>query len=528
MTLNDWFDRALSRLPNSKRSIYIALLLATVGAVALMAASGGRPAQYETATVTKGPMTLEVSASGTAEPPSTIELRFKASGRLVSRTARAGSKVAAGQVLARQDTAQTDSQIAQMRASLDLQKARLAQLLAGATEEDIAVSLSAVESARSSLESARRNVLTILRDTYLKADDAVHAQADTMFTNPRQSNAQLTFTTPNTQVENDVLGLRAQLETELAAWNTDSQSLSATSDLDAALQRTDQRLSLVADFLDKLASIINGQAFGRNGTLNQATLDGYRAAVSAARTSVSLASSNSTGAANSLATATSAVKSAQGQLELKTARPRDVDIAVYQTQIQQAEASLLQTQIQRADALVVAPVKGTVTGYDGEIGETVGPDRAVITMIPDGALQITVNISETKIANVQLGQIARITLDAFPGRQFEGKVTEINPAQTNIGGAVYYKSKVVFTNNDGDVRPGMTANLWINVVSKPQALHVPVTAVVSKSDGKFVNVLVDRKLEERRVETGITDSAGNIEIVSGLSSGDTVVIQKAR
>lgn len=80
---------------------------------------------YQLATVQKGDLVQEVSASGKVMPPETIELQFKNSGKITVLNAKVGKKAATGQLLAKQDTGVLDAQLAEMRAGIDVQKAKL-------------------------------------------------------------------------------------------------------------------------------------------------------------------------------------------------------------------------------------------------------------------------------------------------------------------------------------------------------------------------------------------------------------------
>jgi multidrug efflux pump subunit AcrA (membrane-fusion protein) len=123
-----------------------------------------------------------------------------------------------------------------------------------------------------------------------------------------------------------------------------------------------------------------------------------------------------------------------------------------------------------------------------------------------------------------VGQSVRITLDSFPGSlSWKGKVAEIDPAGTSIGGNVYYKTKIVFTEPDEQVKVGMTANVYIEIASREDALLVPISAVKTESGTRVVEVVRDGVAVSVPVTVGI-ESKGMVEIISGLTPGEQVAL----
>jgi hypothetical protein len=147
-----------------------------------------------------------------------------------------------------------------------------------------------------------------------------------------------------------------------------------------------------------------------------------------------------------------------------------------------------------------------------------------VSLAAGGALQIQLNVVEDKIVNVRVGQQARITFDAIGGEEFGGKVVTVEPVETIIGGAVYYRTTILFDKADERIRSGMTANVWIKTAVSADALFVPASAVQSKDGKKIVQTLVAGQVVKKEVSVGIENDAGMIEIVSGLSEGDQIIL----
>lgn len=478
---------------------------------------------YTLAAVKRGDIVQEVSASGKVESPTQIDLRFKGSGKLTFLNARVGERVSAGKLLAKQDATQLDAQVKEMQAGIDLQKAKLSQLLSGASPEDVSISETAVFNAQLSLLDAKKNIIDRLQGAYAKSDDAIRAKSDQLFDNPRTSHPQLLFSFPyDMQLEATVEEERVHIETALIEWATNLEAVSMESDLVLTTTLAKKNTAQVKAFLMNEALVVN--ALTPSSKITQTTIDKWKTDISTARTNLDTAMSNLLLAEENLQMKVSALRIAENQLVLKTAPARSSDIAVYQAQIAQAEASLARTEAQRKDLMISAPVTSMVTNVRGEIGEVIGADVVIVSLAAGGALQIQLNVVEDKIVNVRVGQQVRITFDAIEGEEFSGKVVTIEPVETIIGGAVYYRTTILFEKTDERIRSGMTANVWIKTAISADALFVPASAVQSKDGKRTIQTLVAGQAIKKEVSIGIENDAGMIEIVSGLSEGDQVIL----
>jgi RND family efflux transporter MFP subunit len=225
-----------------------------------------------------------------------------------------------------------------------------------------------------------------------------------------------------------------------------------------------------------------------------------------------------------IASQKSAIAQAQAQLDLTSASSTGNDIAVAQAGVAQAQANVAEIEAQIKDLEIVAPSDGIVTATNGTVGEVVTPDIPVVSIMPQGVLQVKVNVSEDNIVGVALGQTARIELDAFPsGTEFAGTVSEIDPAQTVIGGAIYYQTTLLFDQNYPGIKPGMTANVWIDTGYATSTLIVPASAITQNGASSSVQLYQNGSVTTRAVTTGLKDQNGMVEITSGLAQGDRVV-----
>ncbi|MBT4542151.1 MAG: hypothetical protein HOC34_04305, partial [Candidatus Magasanikbacteria bacterium] len=154
-------------------------------------------------------------------------------------------------------------------------------------------------------------------------------------------------------------------------------------------------------------------------------------------------------------------------------------------------------------------------------------NQEVITLI-SSQLTIEVDVSESDIAKVSIGDNVNITLDAFGDDTiFNGSVVSVEPGETEISGVIYYKTDIVLEEiTEVDVRSGMTANIDIITNMKEQALTVPQRAIIKKDGKQIVRILTNEKTGEffeREVVSGIRGDAGQTEIISGIEEGEKII-----
>jgi len=267
---------------------------------------------------------------------------------------------------------------------------------------------------------------------------------------------------------------------------------------------------------------------------NQTNLDSAQAAVDSAESSLSsaekalmttqaAANSKINSAKNAVKSAEGSLKQAQDQLALKKAGPRPSEISLYQSQVREAQASVNLIASQVNDSTLIAPRAGIITQVNGEVGELITPAVVFASIITSDNFEIKANISEVDIAKVKIGDPVKITFDALGlDEKFEGTVTEIDPAQTEVAGVIYYKTTIFSTGDSKIIKPGMTANLDIVTARKDNVLTIPFQALKEKDNRKFVQVLKNGKAEDVFVKTGLKGDV-KTEIISGLEDGWEVV-----
>ncbi len=215
-----------------------------------------------------------------------------------------------------------------------------------------------------------------------------------------------------------------------------------------------------------------------------------------------------------------AVEAARARLTAGTS-----GLSASQAGIESARAEVTRVQAEIAERTIFAPFAGIITKVDAKVGEVASANTPAISMISADTLQIESFVPEINLPFIKVGDVAAVTLDAYgPEVPFEAKVVFIDPAETIRDGVSTYRAKLEFSQNDSRIKSGMTANVVITSEKKPNVIVIPQKAVTSKNGKKTVIVQENGNNVEREVTTGSISSYGEIEITSGLSDGDIVVL----
>ncbi len=494
------------------------------GAVALISVlaayimTSSRPTvSYSTAEISS--ITEEVNTTGSIKAADSLELSFDVSGRVASVPGKVGMHVLAGQTLASLSALDLGANLAQAKAALAMQQAKLAGLKAGARPEDLAVSQTSVTGAQNSVMQAKQSLLSAAQDSYVKADDAVHGKADLVFDNPRSSQPHLVVSFTNSSLQNTVIQERIQMESVLASWQ---QFLASASPDDTAkiISTSRNNITQVNAFLNDLAGGLNTAI--ANATISGTTLAADQATITTARTNMTATLSALNTAAVAEQTAESALASSQSQYTLKQAGALQTDIDAQQAAVDAAQANVQLAAANFGKTVIRAPISGTVARNDAHLGETVAPGLALVTLDSDSAFQIETFVSEADITKVSAGQKAQIHIDAYPNVIFSATVLSVGPAATLQNGVASYKATLQFDANDPRIKAGLTANISMVAASKPSSLVVPTSAIITRGSDRYVLKNTGGSDELTKVTIGLSGNSGTTEILSGLTAGDKV------
>jgi membrane fusion protein, multidrug efflux system len=185
-----------------------------------------------------------------------------------------------------------------------------------------------------------------------------------------------------------------------------------------------------------------------------------------------------------------------------------------------AQVDQLRTRV--GFATVTAPLDGVITEKNVESGDIVGNQARLFTIADVSTLVARVGVSELDIVELGQGDPVTITLDAFPNRQLNGRIRRVFPSADPTTRLV--PVEVVFDGPSAQLaRPGFLARVTFDLATSNDVLLLPVSAVLGAQGAQAVFVVENETATRRTVTTGLT-SRGRVEIVSGLTEGEQVVV----
>jgi HlyD family secretion protein len=207
-----------------------------------------------------------------------------------------------------------------------------------------------------------------------------------------------------------------------------------------------------------------------------------------------------------------------------------------EAQVAQAQASLKQLEEQLGYTTITSPMDGTILSRDVEIGDAVssilvlGSTATLVMTIGDtNQVYVQGKVDESDIGKVYLGQAARIKVESFKDKTFQGKVTKIAPLGVEKDNVTTFEVRVSIDNPGGELKANMTANAEILLEEHKNVLTVPEQAVLYDKDRNASVEVPDPKQKNGRrkvdVKAGISNGT-KTEVLAGLKPGDTVLLQQ--
>ena len=184
------------------------------------------------------------------------------------------------------------------------------------------------------------------------------------------------------------------------------------------------------------------------------------------------------------------------------------------------EAALALARAKLAKLSIEAPFSGIIGLRSVSVGDYVKEGADMVNLEAIDPLKVDFRVPEIYLSQIRVGQSLQMTLDAVPGKTYEGKVFAINPLVDTAGRAVVIRAQV--RNQGTTLRPGMFARVRLLTHETQEALVVPEQAIVPQGDEWFVFRVVDGKAQRAKVEIGQRRD-GKAEVMKGLRDGDVVV-----
>lgn len=542
----------------NKKYLIIGVVVLIIVALWYNSSSQPKTTTSATATAELKTITQEVNVTGKIKPAESIDLSFERSGKTNKVYAEIGDKVIAGQSLASLDSEVIYANLAGAKAQLDSANAKLDELTRGTRPEEIKIAETAVLNAQKSVADQEINLNNvqqtadinlanlygktkdILNDAYTKADNSINTQIADLFFNAATATPQLTFTTTDSQAKTDSETQRVLAGNSLKTLKLEIDNFpSGYPSIDSSLNNSKNQLVVMRNFLTRLSAAVNSAA-----GLTSTALDTYKSSVNTAWTNINTAITNINNQEQLIASqkisnknsidsaqktvndAQNTLLSAEDSLALKKVGTAAEQIDAQKAAVKQAEAQIRNYEIQLNQSTIKSPINGIVTEQNAKIGQNISANAIIVSVISEAKFQIETNIPEADIAKIKINDTTIITLDAYGSDYyFNAKVISIDPAETMIEGVSTYKTTLEFNGEEPLIKSGMTANIDILTDTRKNVVVIPQRTVITKNGQKTVLVdLGNDRREERKIETGLRGSDGNIEIISGLKAGEKVII----
>ncbi len=439
-----------------------------------------------------------------------------------------------------QQRAQAEAALQQAEAAYKSALENLRQLKEATIPQQRAQAKAQYDDAKAQLENAEKNLqrqrelfekgfvaksqLDAAEAQYAAAKAAFDSAAEKLRTIEQELSAQLQT------AEARVADAKAQLDSARERWRTlDAEHQAALRDAEARVAQAKAQLdaakaNAVQDELRQQevqaaeAALRQAEAQLEAAKAQLLTVEQRRADVDAARAALAQAQASYR----------------QALVNTQQVKLRQEDVKQAKAQVQRALAQLRNARIQLADTIITAPRDGVIVEKLVQEGTVISSSTSafsqgttIVRLADMRRIYVDAEVAEADIAQVWVGQKVDVSVDAFPGEVFEGKVIRIDPRTTVEQNVVYVHVLVELDEVDERLKPGMSATCDFLVDRKENVLAVPNEAVKEDEEGKtYVEVLLhdnpEPKMERRYVEIGLQGTTLT-EVKKGLKEGEVVV-----
>lgn len=445
-----------------------------------------------------------VSAAGNLELANEQQVVVEVSGIVSQLPAKVGDVVEAGDLLVVLDSRDSERAVEQALLSLATAQADYADQLDGADPLEIAA-------AEASLRAAQENLADVMAgpsQQELASAQASLAAAQASYTDLQSGPTGAELTQLATAMRKaEVAVAEAQTNYDAIAWRNDAGMTSQAADLQSA----------TLDYEDALAAYEQATAPATTSDLQSALSE-----IQNAQEQVTTLLNQPTAA--DIAEAESQVASAESSLKQLQAGGDVAAIETARAQLAQAQLDLDNAVVDLASTEIRAPMAGTVLTLDLTLGQQVSSGTTVATVADTTDLELTVNVAEVDIEQVQVGQPAEIELDALPGKSFEGTVIQVAPSNDPDQSVVNYPVTIQLSDDNlSGVRSGMTALATLTNQATASGWLVPINAVQNTNGTAQITLVRNGATINVPVTTGSVQGEWLVVDSPEIQEGDQVV-----
>ncbi len=474
-----------------------------------------------------------LSVVGIVQSKSEATVRAEKSGQVVSVNRSLGDSVAAGTIVASIENASENAAVLSAQGSVDAAQASLAKISGGSRDEQRAILQASLETSQSGYASAQSSAVNALLSAYSTLDSAVRGTGDSMFSNPETSNPTFNITNPDSQLTISINNARLSMGPILNREATVSKSLSASSDLNIELDKTEAEIRAARAFFDQVVRALNAAI--PTGNVSSANIAAFQGNAIAARASLNGALSAISGAKENLAAKNQGITIAQKNLEQGVTGGQPEDVAGAQAGLKQAQGALAAARANLEKSYIRAPISGTINSFSLKRGDYVSQTAPVLTVANNGALEIVAYVTENDARDIAAGSKVAIE-DGVPG-----VITRVAPALDPVTKKI--EVRIGVSGSAASLVNGQSVTVSVTRANATISSHitkitVPISSIKIGSDQTVVfTVDAENKLIAHAITIGallgdrveITDGVtADMEIVTdarGLREGQVVTTQ---
>lgn len=487
---------------------------------------GGPSVPVSVAQVERGPIRAGPAFTGDVVALQQVNIVPRATGVIARIHADVGSEVTAGQLVVELDHTTQDVAVASAQAAVDSAQARLNQVLAGPKATDLDRTQAVVEQQQAALAGAQARLEALFGGTKPQDVEAARIELDIAqqkldaLRNGPRPERRLILQKAIEVAQNSKTAAQATANGDC---NTGNRSF-VQADCDAARSR----VNAAETALGQARLQYELEIAPPTATDLQQAVDAVRLAELKLDKALNpYTEEDVLQSRSAVAAAEAQVRQAQANYEAALSPTTDSDVQIAQAAVRTARAQLETARVNQQQTMVTAPFDGVVSARlltEGALATTTSPILTVVSR----SVGIDLAVAQEAIGQLSVGQTAEIRSPALPGQTVPAVIYSIAPSADPRTRT--FLTRIVPREQDGRLRPGMSASVSLNTVAEEEALLIPTEAILNPTGNQGQGVFVVEERGGNTVATFKTPTLGATsgrmtQILGGLNAGDLIVVQ---
>ena len=448
-----------------------------------------------------------LDAVGTIQAPYNVKVSPKVSGLIDYLQVREGDEVKAGQVLVKLDPDTLTATVLQNAANVAMAKQRYEQARITQASTNVGIGTT-IQQQRAAVDSAQANLNQVVQNLNARVAAALAAVTDGTAKVKQAQASQASAEANELSAEATRNNAQTLLNRDLELYRQNYIAAQAVDDQKAALAVASAQVNVAQKGIDAAKQAVQSAIAQRAAAQDQLDITKKQADADVAVAKAALVSVKQ------------ALKFAVASTSQGPAYQANLD--ALKASIAAAEGTLAASRVLANDTKLVSPVDGTVTSRSLDPGSIAQPGTAILTIQFTKWVYFNASIPVEDSSKVYEGQPTTVTLDALPGKKFQGSITQVDRSADPT--THQFLVLIKLDNADHVLRTGMFGHISI-VTSHVQAdVSIPREAVTTNPDGTTTVMVVDSSntAHTRTVKLGVSDALG-YQVSDGLKAGDKVV-----